>query len=91
MVHCLACVDMGNDYWGRGNYVDWFMIWLAWFDVVMNVDCLHCVDNEVRHVEAVLTPCGGDMWEWKSTPCGGCTPAMWRRYGYFGNNLCVVL
>ena len=78
MVLCLACVVMGNDYWGMGNYADWFMIWLVWFDVVMDVDCLHFVDNKVRHVEAVLSPCGGDVWEWKVRhveavlpPCGG--------------------
>ena len=96
MVHCLACADMGNTYWGMGNYADLFMIWLVWFDVVMDVDCLHFVDNKVRHVEAVLSPCGGDVWEWKVRhveavlpPCGGGMVMLVMVHVWFSKCVCA--
>ena len=84
MVHCLACVIIGG--WGKlYGLVDNLACML---DVVMDVVACTFVDNKVRHVEAVLSPCGGDVWEWKSTPCGGGTPAMWRRFPEWKSTPC---
>ena len=56
----LVCT-WGINVGGMGNYVDLLMDWLVCFDMVMDVVAYIFVDNEVHHVEVVLSPCGGDM------------------------------
>ena len=93
MVHCLACVIIGE--WGKlYGLVDNLACML---DVVMDVVACTFVDNKVRHVEAVLSPCGGDVWEWKVRyveavlpPCGGGIVILVIIYVWYSNCVCVL-